>query len=102
MIRPPPSSPPSPYTPPFRPQQAGRPPGPAARGRHPTGRRDVVVEAAVLVVGDQQHAPLEDLWVGAQRLVDGGDEGLAAGERSEEHTSELRHLVISYAVFCLI
>src|SRR2546430_17387187 len=27
--------------------------------------------------------------------------GLGRGERSEEHTSELRHSQISYAVFCL-
>src|SRR5256885_8683404 len=36
---------------------------------------------------------------GADTLTGGafGD----GGERSEEHTSELSHLVISYAVFCL-
>src|SRR3546814_8084859 len=56
--------------------------------------------------------PAHRLWSANARVVDGealqmiGDSGYAlgarAGQRSEEHTSELQSLMrISYAVFCL-
>jgi hypothetical protein len=40
----------------------------------------MVVETSVLVVGDHEHRPREQVGVGAERLVDLGDEPLAAGE----------------------
>src|SRR3989454_8632243 len=40
--------------------------------------------------------------VAPKRVLGGNDTELSLGEqRSEEHTSESSHLVISYAVFCL-
>src|SRR5256885_4206954 len=81
MIRRPPRSTLFPYTTLFRSLAAAALPGPApACGRAPAG------------AGEQRH-----------RARRGGQRGRHRHPqpRSEEHTSELRHLVISYAVFCL-
>ena len=47
---------------------------------HTGRRRDMIVETAVLVVGDQQQGLVEHLGVRPQRLVDGGDQALGPGE----------------------
>src|SRR3546814_2630372 len=60
---------------------------------------DVRVEAAVLV--DDQHRRQPAHVAGGARHV-ARQLAMGAGERSEEHTSELQSLMrISYAVFCL-
>src|SRR3546814_2557074 len=51
-------------------------------------------------VGEGEPRPIGNLRE-IQPLGDLGDAGAGAGERSEEHTSELQSLMrISYAVFC--
>src|SRR3546814_8327309 len=74
-------------------------------------------EATVKLVGDdgkvverviQVGDAIKDQWIvtgglkaGEKLIVEGGSK-TAAGQRSEEHTSELQSLMrISYAVFCL-
>src|SRR3546814_7261356 len=59
----------------------------------------------LLVEGNGEAGDAEIGAAPARHLVDGIDQrlgGLLAGQRSEEHTSELQSLMrISYAVFCL-
>src|SRR5690349_23096886 len=86
MIRRPPRSTLFPYTTLFRSSRSWR--------RHSERRRAVVVRQRIVVVGvdSRRRDRQADGRVGADRPVDG---------RSEEHTSELHHVEISYAVFCL-
>ena len=51
-----------------------------AGGRDASWRTHVVVQATVLVVGDEEDGSLEQLRVGPERFVDLGDESLGPGE----------------------
>src|SRR3712207_8137512 len=83
MIRRPPRSTLFPYTPLFRSQarQGDKPPAPPLGGHGPQPR------------------PLDQAGPGRSLATRG--HRASAQARSEEHTSELRHANISYAVFCL-
>src|SRR3546814_10645052 len=68
------------------------------------GGEEVVLQQRDPTTGDGlvERAVVDEVVVLAPFIAVGGAEPLGAGERSEEHTSELQSLMrISYAVFCL-
>src|SRR2546426_9109745 len=92
MIRRPPRSTLFPYTTLFRSIEAA--PGTTLEERVATALAEVVGTYGIAVMSADEPAKIVVARHGSPVL-------LGIGERSEEHTSELRHLVISYAVFCL-
>src|SRR5256885_8530177 len=67
---------------------------------------DEVAKADALHIPPNQRVQALHAWIDVSNctLVPSGrgiGEGPKLARRSEEHTSELHHLVISYAVFCL-